>query len=264
MIRIGIGGWSFEPWRESFYPPDVPKSRELAYASSKLTSIEINSTFYGPQKPETFRKWASETPDDFIFSVKAPRVATNRKDLREAKDSVARFLEGGVTELGDKLGPFLWQLATTKKFDEAEMSDYLDFLPAKSGSLKLRHAVEAPHASFASEAFVTLARQKGVAIVHVEPNADSGKELPISDPTADFLYARLQDTHEDVPTGYPPEAIEAWADRLKVWESGGTPDDLPLIAAKPVKTKRDVFAYVISGAKIRAPAAAMALIKAAG
>jgi uncharacterized protein YecE (DUF72 family) len=141
-IRVGIGGWNYAPWRETFYPRGTPASRELDYASRRLTSIEINGTFYRLQKPAVFAKWHDATPDDFVFSVKAPRFVVQRKDLRSAETSIARFLASGIVELKSKLGPILWQLSATKSFDAEELDRFLALLPAAAGKLRLRHALE--------------------------------------------------------------------------------------------------------------------------
>jgi uncharacterized protein YecE (DUF72 family) len=266
MIRVGIGGWTFEPWRGTFFPKDLPKTQELNYASQQLTALEINATFYRTQKPATFRKWASETPDGFVFSVKAPQYATNRKVLAEAGPMIDVFLKSGLTELGPKLGPLFWQLAPTKKFDRDDYGAFLRLLPKELKGQPLRHAVEAKHTSFASPEAVALARQNGVAIVMVE----SEKNTLVPDLTADFSYLRLQNTSEDVPTGYPLPEIKAWAKRLKTLAGGSLPSDLAAIAGDPkektkaAKVDRDVFAFMISGAKVRAPAAATTLIKELG
>jgi uncharacterized protein YecE (DUF72 family) len=196
-IRVGVGGWSYEPWEETFYPSDLPAAKQLEYAASKLTAIEINATFYRTQSAASFKKWAAATPDGFMFSVKAPRAAVQRKDLREAKESIEWFFNSGVGELGAKLGPIFWQMAPYKKFDAAEMTAYFDMLPEKLGKLKLRHALEVRHASFMDEAFLRLARERNIAVVTVE----SEKHPLIVEPTADFAYARLELTQADKPTG---------------------------------------------------------------
>jgi len=258
QIHIGIGGWTFAPWRGVFYPEKLTQAKELSYAASKLTSIEINGTYYGSQKPESFRKWASEVPDGFIFSVKGPRFATNRRVLAEAGDSIKRFYESGVTEMGDRLGPVLWQFAPTKKFDEADFGAFLDLLPRKFDGVALRHVVEVRHDSFCNPDFIALLRKHNVAVVY----ADHLKYPAISDITSDFVYARLQTGKDTVKTAYPPKELDAWAKRLTLWSQGGEPDDLPRsdkTAAK--KVPRDVFAYVIHEGKIRAPAGAMELIE---
>jgi uncharacterized protein YecE (DUF72 family) len=258
MIRVGIGGWVFEPWRGEFYPKGLPQARELDYASRKLTSIEINSTFYRTQKPDSFRKWAAETADDFVFSVKGPQFATNRRVLAEAGPSIERFFASGVLELKSKLGPVLWQMAPTKKFDPADFAAFLALLPTSLDGRALRHAVEVRHESFLVPAFIELLRKFSVAIVVVE----SDKHPLIADVTGAFVYARLQRTSAKEKTGYPLRALDRWAERAGIWAAGGAPDDLATIAAPaPAQGKREVFIYMISGAKVRAPAAAMALIE---
>jgi uncharacterized protein YecE (DUF72 family) len=257
-IRVGVGGWTYEPWRQTFYPPDLPKARELEYASRHLTSIEINGTFYRGQSPATFRKWASETPEDFVFSLKAHRVTTNRSDLSEAKSAIDRFLETGPLELGDRLGPILWQLAPTKRFKADEIEAFFSFLPHEIGGRRMRHALEARHASFRDAKFVELARKYRVATVF----AHSQKYAELYDVTGEFIYLRLQESQAAEPQGYSPADTAKWAQRIRQWASGGAPDDLPVLAKdQPPETPRDCFVYVISGAKERAPAAAMALIE---
>jgi uncharacterized protein YecE (DUF72 family) len=257
MIRVGIGGWTFEPWRDNFYPAGLPQKRELEYAASKLTSIEINGTYYGSQKPESFRKWAEETPDGFVFALKGPRFATNRRVLAEAGESISRFFASGVTELGAKLGPINWQFMATKKFDADDFAGFLELLPKAVDGVKIRHAVEVRHESFQTPEFITLARQHGVAVVV----ADSDKHPQLADPTADFIYARLQNASEDEKNGYPDSALSTWRERAESWANGATPSDLPLLAdAAPSAGKRDVFIYMINGFKPKAPFAAMTLI----
>ncbi|MBN9582077.1 MAG: DUF72 domain-containing protein [Afipia sp.] len=256
-IFIGIGGWTFAPWRGVFYPDKLTQAKELSYAASKLTSIEINGTYYGSQKPESFRKWASEVPDGFVFSVKGPRFATNRRVLAEAGESIQRFYDSGVLELRDRLGPVLWQFAPTKKFDEADFGKFLELLPRELEGRTLRHAVEVRHDSFRHPAFIALLRRFGIAVVY----ADHATYPAIADVTADFVYARLQTGKDTVTTAYPPKALDAWAGRFKLWAAGGEPDDLPRIDKTSAKKQaRDVFAYVIHEGKIRAPAGAMDLI----
>ena len=260
-IRVGVGGWTFEPWRGSFYPEGLAQKRELEYASRKLTSIEINGTFYGSQKPESFRRWHDETPDDFVFAVKGPRFTTNRRVLAEAGESVERFFGTGVLELGDKLGPVNWQLAATKKFDPDDFAAFLALLPAEVEGRPIRHAVEVRHASFADPEFVALARAHGVAVV-----APGDAKFPeIADATAPFVYARIMGTRPDAAAGYDRAAIDRWAERARGWAEGGTPDDLATHGAPAAASDgRDVFLYVISGAKERNPAAALALIEPLG
>jgi uncharacterized protein YecE (DUF72 family) len=257
-IRVGIGGWTFAPWRGVFYPDRLTQARELSYAASRLTSIEINGTYYGSQKPESFRKWAREVPDGFVFSLKGPRFATNRRVLAEAGDSVKRFYDSGVLELGDRLGPVLWQFAPTKKFDEADFGAFLELLPRELDGRALRHVVEVRHDSFCTPAFIALLRRFAVPVVY----AEHASYPAIADITSDFVYARLQKGHDDVPTCYSAKALDAWAKRLAIWAAGGTPDDLACVSDKPArKAPREVFAYLIHEGKVNAPAGAMELIK---
>ena len=259
QIRVGIGGWVFAPWRGTFYPKGLAQARELSYASSQLTAIEINGTFYGAQKPASFRRWHADTPDDFVFSLKGPRYATHRKALGEAAPSIERFFNSGVLELREKLGPVLWQFAPFTKFDETGFEAFLALLPHELEGRAIRHVVEVRHASFATPTFIALLRKHGVAAALV----DTEGHVPLCDVTADFVYARLRRTQADEPTGYPGAALKAWAARLRTWAAGGVPKEPKPIdaAAEVAKTPRDVFAYFINGAKERAPAAAMALIK---
>lgn len=254
-IRVGIGGWTFEPWRGVFYPEKLVHKRELEYASRKLASIEVNGTFYGSQKRESFERWRDETPDDFVFALKGPRFATNRRVLAEAGESVSRFVGSGIAALGEKLGPINWQFAATKAYDPADFEAFLALLPAEAEGVALRHAVEVRHASFAVPEVVEVARAHGVAIV-----CAGDSEYPcIADPAAPFVYARIMGTTEDEATGYGAAALGAWAARAKDWAAGGVADGLPTVAKAPAKQPRDVFLYVISGFKAHNPAAAMAL-----
>ncbi len=257
-IYIGIGGWTYEPWRGVFYPEKLSQKRELEYASSKLTSIEINGTYYGAQKPESFRKWHDETPDGFVFTLKGTRFATNRKDLSQSKDSVERFLSSGITELKSKLGPINWQFMATKKFDLEDFENFLNLLPASIEGVALRHAVEVRSETFRDPAFIGLARKHKVGII-----TGTDSEFPvIADQTADFAYLRLMGSSEDHPLGYSEKALDAWAERLKRLAAGDLPDDLEAVDRKShEKRPRDVFAYVISGHKVLNPSAAMAMIE---
>jgi uncharacterized protein YecE (DUF72 family) len=254
-IRVGVGGWTYEPWRGAFYPDDLPQKRELEYASRKLTAIEINGTYYGSQKPESFAKWRDETPDDFVFAVKGPRFAVNRRVLAEAGPAIERFFATGVAELKQKLGPINWQFMPTKIFDPADFGAFLSMLPKSIGARRVRHAVEVRHPSFASADFVALAAQHGVAVVL----AGDSKYPLIPDPTADFIYARIMGTTQAEPDGYSPTALDRWARRARIWAESGVPGDLPLLGKPPRKAARDVFIFVINGHKPRNPRAAMAL-----
>ncbi len=257
-IYIGVGGWTFAPWRGVFYPDKLTQAKELEYAASRLTSIEINGTYYGSQKPESFRKWAREVPENFVFSVKGPRFATNRRVLAEAGDSIKRFYDSGVLELGGHLGPVLWQFAPTKKFDEPDFGKFLELLPRKLQGRALRHVVEVRNPGFCVPAFIALLRQFATPVVF----AEHGSYPAISDVTGDFVYARLQKGNDEIKTCYPPKQLDAWARRLQLWAGGDEPDDLPRVdPAKAKKMPRDVFVYVIHEGKIRAPAGAMELIQ---
>jgi uncharacterized protein YecE (DUF72 family) len=241
IIFTGVGGWNFAPWRGSFYPKGLAQTQELHYASRQFTSTEINSTFYGLQKPATFQKWHDETPDAFIFSLKAPRFVTHRKRLADV--SVQRFLESGLARLGDKLGPINWQLPPMMPFDAEDMAAFLAALPRKLEGRALRHAVEARHPSFDCEEFIALAREHEVAIVEA---GDS--EYPrIQGRTASFSYLRLMGTKASAPKGYAPAALARWRERAQELARDG-----------------DVFLYFISGAKERNPQAALALLAALG
>jgi uncharacterized protein YecE (DUF72 family) len=237
-IHIGIGGWVFAPWRGSFYPKGLTQARELEYASRQVTAIEINGTFYGAQKPASFQRWHEATPDDFVFSVKGPRFATYRRALGEAGPSIERFFASGVLELKDKLGPILWQLMPTAKFDPETLESFLALLPHEIDGRAIRHVVEASDASFATKAALDLMRRYRVAA----PLVDSEGRALVEEVTADFVYARLRRSDEAEPTGYAPDALEAWAKRFRT-------------------SKKDCYVYFINGAKIRAPHAAQALIK---
>ncbi len=239
-IYAGIGGWTFEPWRGTFYPEGLVQKRELEFASRALTSIEINGTYYSTFKPESWRKWREETPDGFVFAVKASRFCTNRKVLAGAGESVERFIGQGLEELGDRLGPINWQFMATKKFDPEDMEAFLKLLPKKVGKLPLRHALEVRSPTFATDEFYDLCRKYNAAIVV----ADDDEFPAVDEATADFTYARLMRTEEKVPTGYKPAALDAWAKQAKAWAKRG-----------------DAFVYFISGAKVRAPAAAQAFIE---
>jgi uncharacterized protein YecE (DUF72 family) len=261
-IRVGVGGWTYEPWRGPFYPSGLPHAEELAHASRRLTTIEVNGTFYGTQKPSTFRRWADETPRGFMFSLKAPRFAVNRRKLAEAGPSIERVLGSGLAELGDKLGPILWQLPPTKAFDEDDLSAFLQLLPGSLDGRPLLHALEVRHESFRDPRLVALLRRHEVALVL----ADSDEYPMIADLTGPFVYARLQRSAEEQPAGYAPEALDLWAARFRTFASAGEPADLPKASREPPPdaTARPCFVYVISGAKVRAPAAAMALIERVG
>jgi uncharacterized protein YecE (DUF72 family) len=257
-IRVGIGGWTYEPWRDNFYPAKWPHKRELEYASRQLTAIEINGTYYSTFKPASWAAWRDTVPDDFVFAVKASRFCTNRKILADAGESVERFVNQGLAELGPKLGPILWQFMATKKFDPDDFRAFLTLLPAKVAAVPLRHAIQVRHDSFAVPAFIDMAREAGVAIVY----ADSAGYPAIADVTGSFVYARLEQAEEANPAGYAEPALDRWAAAARSWASGGRPDGLPYVdRATPAKQPRDTFVFFINGAKVRAPAGAQALLK---
>jgi len=257
MIRVGIGGWTFPAWRGTFYPKGLAQAKELEFASRALSSIEINATFHRLQKPDSFRKWADTAPDGFKFAVKAWQFATAKKELGEGAGLIEKFLNSGFTELKSKLGPVLWQFTPTRKFDQANFAAFFSLLPGELNGVALKHAIEVRHESFLAPDFIKLCRKHGVAIVL----SDSPKYPLLADVSADFIYMRLQRTNEKVATGYTTKEIATWAKRAQEFGSGGAPKDLPTIAPAAAKKKRDVFVYFISGAKIRAPAAAQALIE---
>ncbi len=254
-IRTGIGGWTFEPWRGVFYPDGLRQADELAYAASKLKTIEINGTYYSTFKPESWAKWAAQTPADFKFAVKASRFSTNRKVLAEGGESIDRFLGQGLVELGERLGPILWQFMATKKFDPGDFEGFLKLLPTTRDGVALRHVLEVRHPSFVCAEFVELARKHGAAICL----ADHATFPLICDVTADLVYARLQTGADDVATAYGEADLGLWAQRLKAYAEGDAPDDLPVLAAPPAKAPREVYAFIIHEGKVRAPAGAMAL-----
>ena len=258
-IRAGMGGWTFEPWEGSFYPEKLAKKRQLEHASRQVPTIEVNGTYYSGFKEPTFLKWASESPDGFVFALKGNRFVTNRRVLAEAGESVERFVGQGITALGDKLGPILWQFAPTKKFDAEDFGAFLALLPESRDGLKLRHAVEVRNASFAVPEFVALARRHNVAIVF----AEHAKYPAIADLSGDFVYARLQTGSDDNENCYTEADLDRWAERAKLWAEGGAPDDLAYAdpGAPAEKKARDVFVYFITEGKTRAPFGAMALMR---
>jgi uncharacterized protein YecE (DUF72 family) len=241
-ISIGIGGWEYAPWRGSFYPADLPRARELAYAAARLTSIEINATFYRTQTPESFIRWRNTVPGDFVFSVKASRAASYARDPAQAAAAIAHFLNSGITELGAKLGPILWQFPANRRFDPAQVAHFLALLPHHHEGIALRHVIEAKHASFTDPAYAALLRDHGVADCMMESASQSAR-MP---PTTDFLYLRLQRTEADAREGYSGAALDAWHRYL---------------TANIASMSRGVHVYFISGAKQRAPDAAQALLR---
>jgi uncharacterized protein YecE (DUF72 family) len=256
-IRVGIGGWDYEPWRGLFYPPGLAKTKQLAHAAGRLTAIEINATYYKLQSPDLFARWAKSVPDGFKFTVKGSRYCSNRKVLGEGGEAVERFCGQGFTELGDRLGPILWQFMATKKFDPDDFAAFLALLPKAVGGVPLRHAVEVRHESFRNAGFVALARKAEVAIVY----GDSDDFPCVADLSGDFAYARLMCGRTDEPTGYASKALDRWADVARGWSRGESPSGLPYNADPPPPAPRETYVFFISGAKERNPAAAMALIE---
>lgn len=255
-IRVGIGGWTYAPWRKNFYPEGLVQRRELEYASRHLRAIEINGTFYRAQKPATYAKWAAETPAEFMFSLKAPRYITAGKKLADAGRGIRGFIEGGLAEFGDRLGPILWQLPPTQSFDEDDLAAFLGLLPRQLNGETLRHVLEVRHPTFANARYLALMRRCRIPTVFT----DSADSPSLADLTGDFVYARLKASVEDEATGYAPAALDRWAGRLRQWAAGGDPADLPHVdAALTDAAPRDVWVFFISAAKQRNPAAAMTL-----
>jgi uncharacterized protein YecE (DUF72 family) len=255
-IHVGIGGWDFDPWRGTFYPAGLPRAKQLQHLGTRLNATEVNATYYSSMSPATFAKWAASVPDGFKFALKASRFCTNRKKLGDAAESIGKFCAQGFTELGDKLGPILWQLAPTKKFDADEISEFLMLLPTSREGIALRHALEVRHESFVCREFVALARAAQVAIVFADHVTYPG----IADVTADFVYARLQQAKEAEPAGYSPAALDCWARVVRGWAKGESPEGLNYVSDAPApQTPREVFTFFIAGDKVRNPAAAEAL-----
>jgi uncharacterized protein YecE (DUF72 family) len=239
QIRIGIGGWAYPPWRGVFYPDKLPQSKELEYASRQLTAIEINATFYGRQKPKNWETWAATVPDGFQFAIKGSRFCVMRSRLCEGAEGIGNFFAQGFAALGPKLGPILWQFAPRRQFDRDDIAGFIDLLPVELEGIALRHAIEPRHGSFSDERFFDLCRVRNIAIVF----EDSDDYPCIEADTADFAYARLQRMREEVPTGYDDAAMDAFAAKARVWRGQG----------------RDAYVFMINGAKVRAPAAALGL-----
>ena len=259
-IRAGIGGWTFEPWRGVFYPKGLKHAAELEYAASKLTAIEINGTYYSRFKPESWARWRAATPEGFKFAVKASRFCVNRRVLTDekARASMDIFLHQGLTELGDRLGPILWQFMATKKFDYDDFAGFFDLLPERIGDLPVRHVIEARNATFADPKFVGLCRDRNIAVCVSE-----NENYPIiADITGDLVYLRLISASDEIETGYEAKDLDLWAGRFKAYAQGRVPDDLtPVDRTGPAPGPRDVYAFVIHEGKLRAPAAAMELIR---
>lgn len=261
MIRTGIGGWVYPEWRKgAFYPEGLAQKRELEWASRQLGAIEINGTYHSLQKPESFRKWREATPEGFVFAVKGSSYITNRKVLAAAGEALPRFFGQGIEELGDRLGPILWQLMATKKFDAEDIAAFFALLPKELKGLPLRHAIEVGHESFACAEFVDICRAADVAIVWCEQQGRTA----IADRTADFAYLRCKNAQDAEPAGYPSDELERIAALCRAWERGEAPAGLPYAGERDASGAKpgDVFCFMIAGAKHRNPAAAMALAEA--
>ena len=256
-IHVGVGGWDYEPWRETFYPPKLPKTRQLEHAGKVLTATEINATHYKLQKPETFERWAAAVPDGFKFAVKASRFCTNRKLLCEGGEGIAKFCGQGLTALGDKLGPILWQFTGTKRFEPDDFRGFLQLLPSSQDGVPLHHVVEPRHDTFKAPEFVEMARAAQVGIVFAESD-----DYPlVADGSGGIVYARLQRSRTEEPNGYPDAELDRWAEAAKAWSRGEGPPGLSTLAERPPSGPRETYIFFIAGAKERNPLAARALIE---
>jgi len=242
-IHVGVGGWTFEPWRDNFYPAGLPHSRELHYASRQLTAIEVNGTFYSTFKPATFAKWRDETPEGFVFALKAHRFTTHRRELAGAGEGIARFVGSGIAELGDKLGPLLWQLMPTTPFRADDLDAFLRLLPREVQGRPLRHVLDVRHASFACEPYLDLLARHGCTTVYT----DSERFPSIPHAKSELAYLRLMRSQADCATGYAPQQLAPWARGAQDWAGMGE--------------RHEAFVFFINGAKERAPAAAMAFLE---
>jgi uncharacterized protein YecE (DUF72 family) len=277
-VRIGISGWTYAPWRGVFYPKGLPQKRELKYAASQFSTLEINGTFYGMQRPDTFADWADRVPDDFVFAVKAPRFITHMRRLRDVATPLANFIASGPLRLGSKLGPILWQFPPSFRFDAERIETFLKLLPHDTGAAawlgrqhddrlkapawlkvdverKLRHAFEIRNETFRDRAFIDLLRKNDVALVC----ADTVEWPRLMDLTSDFVYCRLHGSEELYASGYDDEALDGWAARIATWATGGEPADAERIDGNGRKRRRDVFVYFDNDRKVRAPVDAKAL-----
>ena len=237
-IRIGIGGWTYPPWRGTFYPDKFPQAKELEYAAGKLGAIEINATFYSRQSPKSWEKWGNSAPAGFQFAIKGSRYCVMRSRLCEGAEGIGNFFAQGFAVLGPKLGPIMWQFAPRRKFDRDDIAGFVDLLPSELDGIRLRHAIEPRHESFRDDKFFDICRARNIAIVF----EDSDDYPLIEADTADFSYARLQRMREDEPTGYDARTLDGFATRAREWSKRG-----------------DAYIFMINGAKVRAPAAALAL-----
>lgn len=243
-IRVGIGGWTYTPWRGVFYPPGLRQADELAWASRRLRCLEINATSQSVFSADTFARWAAQTPDGFVFAVKAHRACVNRRVLADTGEAIARFLGQGLEAMENRLGPMLWSFMPTKAFGAEDFAAFLNLLPDQLAGRPLRHCVEPRHASFADPAFAALCKSRGVAICLT----DSPKFPMIDENTGGFRYVRLMQGVDEIETGYPPDELETWAERLRTMAKDQRPEG-----------SGEVFAFFINAGKLRAPMAALAL-----
>jgi uncharacterized protein YecE (DUF72 family) len=280
-MRIGISGWRYAGWRGKFYPAGLPQKQELAYAGARFDTVEINGSFYSLQRPESYTRWRTEVPDDFVFSIKGSRYITHMLRLRDAATALANFLASGIFALEEKLGPILWQLPPSMKYDRERLASFLDLLPrtgADAAKLarkhdarvagrarlgidpkrRLRHAVELRHESFAQPELIETLRQRGVALVVADT---AGKWPLLEDVTADFVYVRLHGEQELYASGYSDEALDRWAAKIRAWREGREPEQTRRASPKPPPRRkgRDVFVYFDNDAKVHAPFDAMRL-----
>jgi uncharacterized protein YecE (DUF72 family) len=278
-IRVGISGWNYAPWRGVFYPPKLAHAKELAYAAGRFSTIEINGTFYSLQRPTSFTRWATATPDDFIFSIKGSRYITHMLRLRNAEQALANFFASGLLLLGSKLGPILWQFPPNFAFDARLLEDFLQLLPrttAEAATLSrrhdsrlegrahtetdknrpLRHAIEIRHDSFLTGDFIRLLRRHRIALVC----ADTVSWPRLVDATADFVYCRLHGSRELYASGYGPKSLATWADRIAAWAAGNPPSGKRVSPFGSTEAcPHDVYLYFDNDMKVRAPADALSL-----
>ena len=256
-VRVGIGGWTYAPWRHTFYPQGLVSRRELEYASRRFSTIEINGTFYGARRPSEYAQWREQTPEGFVFSVKAPQHITQRGPLARCGKAAWAFLNGGLAELGDRLGPVLWHMPPSRTFDGDDLAAFLDLLPRTLDGRPLRHVIEPSHPSFVDPRYVEIARSFGAGTVFTD-----APDMPmLGDVTGRVVYLRLMRSRVELHDGYPAEELETWLARARAWARGDTPEDVPRLTAPDVPLgQREVYVYFIGGAKQRNPAAAMAMI----
>jgi len=285
-IHVGISGWRYTPWRGDFYPKGLVQKNELHFASRAVSSIEINGSFYSLQKPELYANWYADTPQGFVFSVKAPRYVTHIRRLQDVEKPIANFFASGIFNLREKLGPILWQFPPSFKFNPEVFEAFLRLLPADTEAAleaargcdprmegrscleidrkrRMRHAVEIRHESFVDPAFVALLRQYKVALVV----ADTAGKWPYrEDLTSDFVYIRLHGAEQLYTSGYTPEALDEWCRRISLWRDGSQPEDAHLISqvAPSRRKSRDVYCYFDNDVKVRAPYDARGLLQRLG